>query len=162
MPKVSICISEELLEKAKKELKKIKGKNHLVVKKLEAIIAAYSCGSEKVAEVYGVTRETLCSWVNHFQKSGVEKLKAPSERRRKTILSDSDRAVVKKLVEEDSQITLKVLGQKVFELCGKKISKSSLHRELGKVGFAHVKPRPQHYKQDLKQVEEFKKKSMKS
>jgi hypothetical protein len=50
---------------------------------------------------------TLRSRVNRFLESRFDKLKAPPSRTRKTILNDSDRAVVKKIIEENSQVTIK-------------------------------------------------------
>jgi hypothetical protein len=53
--------------------------------------------------------------------------------------------------------------QKVQEICGKKISSSSMHREMQKLKYFHITPRPQHYKQDKdkEKVETFKKTSPK-
>ncbi|MDR1333082.1 MAG: winged helix-turn-helix domain-containing protein [Holosporales bacterium] len=52
--------------------------------------------------------------------------------------------------------------QKVQEICGKKISRSSMHREMQKLKYSYITPRPQHYKQDKEKVETFKKTSMRN
>jgi transposase len=86
----------------------------------------------------------------------LEHLKAPPNRHRKSILDDSDREVLKSFIEENSQVTINFLVQKILEIRGKKIGKSSMHREIQKMEC------PQHYKQDSDKVSTFKKTSKKS
>jgi transposase len=154
-------VSEELLKSAQKELKKI-GKNALIVRKLEAIIAACRYGLTEVAKIYGITHTTLLFWIKNFQKSGLEHLKAPPNRHRKSILDDSDRVVLKNILEENHQVTINFLVHKASEILGKKIGKSAMHKEIQKMEFSHITPRPQHYKQDQEKVAAFKKTSMKA
>ena len=161
MSRKSSYLNDELLESAQIELKKL-GKNALIARKLEAIIAACRYGISLVAKIYGITRTTLLFWIKNFQSTKLENLKAPPSRRRKTILNDSDRAIIKKIIEENPQVTIDFLVQKTLELCGKKISKSSMHREIQKMRYSYITPRPQHYKQDKVKVEAFKKKLTKS
>jgi transposase len=52
--------------------------------------------------------------------------------------------------------------QKAEEICGKKISKSSMYREIQKMRYSYITPHPQHYKQDKDKVEAFKKTSTRS
>ncbi|MDR2268459.1 MAG: winged helix-turn-helix domain-containing protein [Holosporaceae bacterium] len=161
MSRKSLLLSQELAESAKLELKKLGG-NALVARKLEAIIAACSHGITEVAKVFDITHMTLRSWNTRFLESRCEQLKAPQSRRRKSILNDSDRVIIKKIIDENSQVTINFLVQKVCEICGKKISKSSMHREIQKMKYSYITPRPQHYKQDKEKVDTFKKTSMKS
>lgn len=159
--KKSIYISEEVCELAKISLKKL-GKDTLISRKLEAIIAACKYGITEVAKIYDVTYKTLRLWIKIFKESGIDSLKAPANRHRKSILDDSDREVLKKLIEGNPQVTLNFLVQKVQEICKKKISMTSMHRELRKMKYSHITPRPQHYKQDKEKVDAFKKTSIKN
>ena len=158
MSRKSSYISEELQKEAQKELKKL-GNNALIKRKLEAIIAACKYGITEVAKVYDITRTTLLFWIKNFKATKLENLKAPPNRHRKSILNDLNRDVIKKIIEENPQVTINFLVQKVLELFGKKISKSSMHTELKKMKYSHVTPRPQHYKQDKEKVDAFKKTS---
>jgi len=160
MSRRSSYLSDELLQSAQIELRKL-GKDALIARKLEAIIAACSHGITAVAQIYNVTHKTLTFWIKNFQATKLENLKAPPNRHRKSILDDSDRDVIKKIVEENPQVTLNFLVQKVLEICKKKISRTSMHREIKKMEFSHITPRPQHYKQDKEKVETFKKTSKK-
>jgi len=161
MSRRSSYLSEELLESAQIELKKLGG-NALIARKLEAIIAACKHGITQVAKVYGVTRTTVLFWIKNFLSTKLENLKAPPSRRRKTILNDLDRDVIRKIVDENPQVTINFLIRKVLEICGKKISKTSMHREIQKMRYSYITPRPQHYKQDKTKVDAFKKTSTKN
>jgi transposase len=147
MSRKSALLSEELAESAKLKLRKMGG-NALVARKLEAIIAACSYGITEVAKIYDVTHKTLTFWIKNYLSSGLENLKAPATRCRKSILNDSDRAIIKEIVDKNSQVTIDFMVQKVLEICGKKISRSSMHREMQKLRYSYITPRPQHYKQD--------------
>jgi transposase len=161
MSRKSLLLSQELAESAKLELKKL-GCNTLVARKLEAIIAACSCGITEVAKVFNIRHMTLRSWIKRFSESRLEQLKAPPSRKRKSILNDSDRAIISGIIDGDSQITIDFMAQKLQEICGKKISRSSMHREMQKLKYSCIMPRPQHYKQDKENVETLKKTSIKS
>jgi transposase len=161
MSRKSLLLSQELAESAKLELKKLGG-NALVARKLEAIVAACSHGITEVAKVFNIRHMTLRSWIKRFLESRIEQLKAPSSRKRKSILNDSDRMAIKKIIDENSQVTIDFMVHKVREICGKNISRSSMHREIQKLKYSYVTPRPQHYKQDKEKVEAFKKISTRS
>ena len=160
MSRKSRYVSDELLESASEELKKL-CKDALIARKLEAIIAACKYGISEVAKIYNITHKTLLSWIKNFKATKLDNLKAPPNRHRKSILNESDREIIKKIIEVNPQVTINFLVQKTLELCGKKISKSSMHRELKKMKYSHITPRPQHYKQDKEKVDTFKKRSKK-
>lgn len=157
----SSYVSVELLESAEKELKKL-GKDALVARKLEAIIASCKHNITEVAKVYDITRTTLLFWIKNFQSTKLDNLKAPPNRHRKSILNDSDRATLKGIIDGNPMVTINFLTQKALELCGKKISKSSMHREIKKMAYSHITPRPQHHKQHKSKMDTFKKTSTKS
>lgn len=156
MSRKSELLDEKVEQSARLALKKC-SKERLVTKKLEAIIAACKYGISYVARVYDVTDTTLRSWIRRFREDQMERLKAPANRHRKSILNNSDRAVISGLIEQNSQLTGAILRQKILEICGKKISQATIYRELKKLGYSHITPRPQHYKQDKTKVEDFKK-----
>jgi transposase len=161
MSRKSSYLDDELLRSAQEELRKL-GKEVLIARKLSAIIAACQYSITEVAKIYNITRKTLLFWIKNFRDSKLEHLKAPPNRHRKSILDDSDRVILKNIIEENSQVTINFLVQKILEIRGKKIGKSSMHREIKRIGFSHITPRPQHYKQDLEKVKTFKKTSKKS
>jgi transposase len=76
-------------------------------------------------------------------------------------LNDKDRAVIADLVGKNLQLTGEVLCRKVLEICSKKVSPATMYRELVKIGYSHITPRPRHYKQDKEKVAAFKKTSTK-
>jgi transposase len=160
MSRKSSLLSEEVERSARIVLKEC-SKEKLVVKKLEAIIATCKYGISCVARVYDITDATLRSWIKRFCEDRTERLKAPANRHRKSILNDNDRAVIADLVGKNPQLTGEALCRKVLEICGKKVSSATMYRELGKIGYSHITPWPQHYKQDPEKVETFKKTSTK-
>jgi transposase-like protein len=111
MSRKSSYASVELEESARVELKKLGG-SALVSRKLEAIIAACEYSISEVAKIYGITRKTLLFWIKNFQETRIENLKAPPSRRRKSVLNDSDRAILKEIIENDSQVAVDFFGQK--------------------------------------------------
>lgn len=161
MSKKSGYLSAELLESAQVELKKL-CKDALIARKLGAIISACKYGITEVAKVYGITRKTLLFWIKNFLSTKLENLKAPPTRRRKTILNDLDREAIKQIVAKNPQVTINFLVQKAQEICKKKVSYSTMLREIKKMRYSYITPRPQHYKQDEVKVESFKKTSTKN
>jgi transposase len=154
---VSKLLDDSVVEVAKKSLK-TRGKSALLARKLQAVIAAKEHGISQVALIYGISRTTLTSWIKHIKSGELNKLEAPPERKRKNKLGDEQRQKIAKWIEEDSQLTImevKLKIEKEFELI---IGKSTVHRELKKMGLSYITPRPKHFKQDETQVAEFKKK----
>jgi transposase len=148
-------------EKAKSELKKI-GKTALISRKLEAVIAAKKHSISQVAKIYGITRTTLTSWAKHIKNGQIEKFKAPAERKRKNKLNDIQRDQILEWIKGDSQLTIKSIRIKIQKIFNIEISKSTVHREIQKLNYSYIKPRPKHFKQDKEKVMEYKKKLMKS
>ena len=64
MTRVSKLLDEQVVNFAKAALKKI-GKNALLARKLEAVIAAGNHGITVVAKVYDISRTTLTEWIKH-------------------------------------------------------------------------------------------------
>jgi transposase len=154
---VSRLLEDGVVLLAKKELKRL-GRNGLVARKLEAVISAKKHGIKKVAEVYDISRTSLTSWIKHLRNGNIERLQAPPERRKKSILNEDQRAIIKSWINDDSQLTIDMVQAKIEESFVLRISRATTHREMKKLDFAYITPRPRHFKQDPNQVAEFKKK----
>lgn len=157
MASFSKLLDDQVVEKAKNQLKEI-GKTALMSRKLEAVISAHKHGISQVAKVYDITRTTLTSWVKHIKNNSMEKLNAPTERKKKSKLNDSQRQIILEWIKADSQLTIKAIRIKIEESFDVELSKSTVHREIKKLNYSYIKPRPQHFKQDQIKVAEFKKK----
>jgi transposase len=64
---------------------------------------------------------------------------------------------VKQWIEQDSSMTGKSLMIKIKDELGIKIEKSAVNNLIHRLGFAHITPRPKHYKKDDTKAAEFKK-----
>jgi len=100
----------------------------------------------------------LRRWIKHLRDGNPEKLIAPASRKRKNKLNDEQRKEIREWIKENSQLTIKAIRIKIEERFGIVIGKSTVHREIKKLNYSYITPRPQHYKQDTTKVEEFKKK----
>ncbi len=154
---VSKLLEDDVVEYAIKHLKKI-GKDALLGRKLQAVISAKQHGISKVAEVYDISRTTLTSWIKHIRNGALDKLKAPPERKKKSILNDEQRKVIGSWIKQGSQLTIDMVHQKIKEQFALDIGRSTVHREMKKLGLSYITPRPKHFKQKADQVSEFKKK----
>ncbi|OAM06106.1 MAG: hypothetical protein TV41_04395 [Wolbachia endosymbiont of Dactylopius coccus] len=76
----------------------------------------------------------------------------------KHIKLKSTRAI-ERWIEENPNITIKEAKIRILEEFGLNMGKSTVHREMQKMKFSYITPRPVHYKQDKESQEEFKKKS---
>ncbi len=157
MTSSSKLLDDAVVEKAKIALKKI-GKSALSARKLEAVIAARKHGITEVAKVYGITRTTLTSWVKLIKQDKIERLNAPPERKRNSKLNDDQRRQILEWIKANSQLTINAIKIKIEQIFTVSLSKSTVHREIQKLGYSYIKPRSKHFKQDPNQVSEFKKK----
>lgn len=154
---VSKLLEDYVVEYAIQALKEM-GKDALLGRKLQAVISAKKHGISKVAEVYDISRTTLTSWIKHLRNGALDKLKAPPERKKKTILNNEQRKKIKCWIEQNSQITIDQVHERIQEEFQLKIGRSTVHREMQKLGLSYITPRPKHFKQNADQVTEFKKK----
>ena len=158
MANVSKLLDEEVVKLAKRELRKI-GSYGYVSKKLNAVIAASKHGITEVAKIYDISRTTLTAWIKYVKTNAIDKLSAPKSRHRPTKLRSGQMEIIKEWIESDPSITIKSLQIRVEETFKVTLGRSTIHRIMKKLRFSYITPRPQHYKQDPKLVEEFKKKS---
>jgi transposase len=159
MARISNAVSDKVYDEVVAALLEC-GKKGDISWKLQAIKSAKEYGIKRVSEIFAISRVSLNKWISAFTKYGVEGLRSKTHQRgRHSILSVSEQAKVREMVEENSSITLKELELKIGKLFHKKIGKSALHNLLKKEKFSHITPRPRHYKQNKNLHEEFKKKS---
>lgn len=156
MASYSKLLDDQVVERAKSQLKII-GKAGLMARKLNAVIAAKKHGISEVAKIYNITRTTLTSWIKHIKNDAIEKLKAPPERKKKSKINDLQRQQILEWIKANSQLTIKAIRIRIEESFDIKISKSTVHREIQKLNYSYIKPRPRHFKQDQIKVDEFKK-----
>lgn len=158
MSGISKAISEELYNKVVEELRTC-GRQGDVSRKLQAIKSAKEHDITLVAKIYGVSRLSIMNWIKDFESMGVEGLKIKEGRGRKAIVNSEEEEVIRKWLEKDNTITIKVLKLRIEEELGKKIGKTATHDLMKKLGFSYITPRPKHYKQVKEKQVEFKKKS---
>lgn len=154
----SKLLDEKVVNLAKEMLKKVRN-NAYVSKKLQAVIAAKKYSISEVARVWCISRTALTEWIKHLKFGRVERLFVPPERRKKSILNQSQRKQIEMWVEKNPNITIKEVRLKIQKEFALNISKSTVHSEVQKMKFSYITPRPVHHKQDKNKQEEYKKKS---
>lgn len=157
MPKQSKLLNDEVVASAERALK-VMGKNALLAKKLEAVIAAKKHGITLVSKVYSLSRTTLTEWIKHVRNDTLERLQAPPERKRKNKIDSNQSNQMKEWITQNPQLTLEAIKLKLQSNYGLVVSLSTIQRALKKMKYSYITPRPQHVKQDIQKVEEFKKK----
>jgi transposase len=151
-------ITKEIYDKASKRLKTINKISRAGIR-LQAIVSAKTHGVGVAARVFGVSQNTLRAWVKSFVNEDIVGLDYKSGRGRKSALLNSYLEVVAKLVQDDCNITLNQIVQKLLETHNVITSKSAVHRALHKLNLSYITPRPVHHKQKIETHHEFKKKS---
>ena len=154
----SKSLDEKVVNLAKEILKKVRN-NAYVSKKIQAVITAKKYSISEVARVWYISRTVLTEWIKHLKFGREERLFAPPERRRKSILNNIQRKQIEMWVKESPNITIKEVRLKIQKEFALNISKSTVHSEVKKMKFSYITPRPVHHKQDKNKQEEYKKKS---
>lgn len=157
MARRSKLLTPEVVKQAQIGLESL-GHQGKIALKLKAIVAAQKHGLTTVADVFGTTKATLISWIKRLEES-VEYLNVQSGRGRKSLLTSKEEATVKDWLFQDSQLTIDHLKLRIEQKLGKRLGRSTVHRLMKKLSFSYITPRPRHYKQDTKILEEAKKKS---
>lgn len=158
MARSSKLLTNEVVTLAESKLKEL-GRSGAVAIKLRAIVAANNYGITAVAKVFGTTKATLISWIKSVKNDSLEQLTVQEGRGRKYPLTPIQEDKVRNWIEEDSQITIDKLKQKIMNEFNLNISRSSVHRIMKSLKFSYITARPKHYKQDTSALPEAKKKS---
>ncbi len=153
----SKLLDEKVVESAKEMLKKVRN-NAYVAKKLNAVIAAKKHSITAVAKICCISRKAITTWIKHIKFGREEKLFSPPQCRRKTILNQSQLEQIEVWIEENPNITIREMRIRIQERFGLNISKSTIHRNMQRMKFSYITPRPVHSGQDKNKQEEFKKK----
>jgi transposase len=148
-------ITESLVEQAKCDLKSI-GSKGVVANRLQAIISGQKHGIKKVCEVLDINRSTVNEWMNNYKAKGMDGLANACKPSRAKLGGDHG-ATLGQWVKEKPNSTLKELVLRCASELGVTVGKSSIHRALVKLGFAHITGRKKHYKSNVEAQEEFKK-----
>ena len=143
MARTSKLLTKEVVESAKSKLKDI-GKTGEIAIKLRAIIAADKHNITYVAKVFGTTKATLISWIKAVKEESLELLTVQSGRGRKSPLTNVQESMVRKWIDEDSQITIDQLKLEIMSKLGVDISRSSVHRIMKKLKFSYIIPSPKY------------------
>lgn len=151
-------MTKELYTLAVNNLKGLSQDNRAAIR-LRAIVSTYEQGVNVVAKVFGVSGNTIRNWLKAFFKEGMTGLEYKIGRGRKNKLSDHNLQEIAKLVQENPNLTIAAILQKLKQDHGVLSSKSGVHRALHKLRLSYITPRPVHYKQDKRLGVEFKKKS---
>ena len=158
MARKSKAISDALYDQAKKSLKEM-GRSGEAGRRLQAIISAKTKGITAVSEVYGITRTTLMSWIRKFEKESTQGLSIKAGRGRKTKIGSESEPEIRKMIQENPNITIDELRIKITQKFGVTLGRSTVHRLMKKLSFSYITPRPRHYKSNVSLQEDFKKKS---
>lgn len=143
----------------KQAVKDLKGliQNNRAAIRLRAIASAKTEGVNVVAKVFGVTTNTIRSWVKAYAKDGLSGLDYKPGRGRKGKLQDEHLQAIRGWVDKNCNMTIAEIVDRIKEKYGIETSKSAVHRVLQKLDLSYITPRPIHYKQDKRKSPEFKK-----
>jgi len=152
----------ELAERAQKDLDRLdRGK---AVRKLRAILSAAKHPVATVAEITGVTPQTLCRWVASYRKEGLAGLYPKPKRPKPSKLTEGQKAAVRAWLEggktaggKDTHWTLERLRQAIGEEFGVALGVNAIWVWLRKEGWRHKAPRPRHCGADGQAQADFKK-----
>lgn len=127
MAQISKLLTEDLVAKAKSNLKQL-GRYGSIAIKLQIIISAKEHGITDVCRVHGISRTTLTDWIKRFSQEEVNALANKTKKPRSPLSEHLD--TLKKWVEEDSNITARELVLRIEEKLKVQISMSSVYRLL--------------------------------
>ncbi len=153
-------ITESIFARAKLALKQMQEVNSRESTRLKAIISAWNHGITLASKILEISPKTIREWAKRFSLEGIKGLRYKPGRGRRPHVDTSKRVIIKGWLKKDPSTTLKELVIKVKDNFDVTTSISALHRTLKKLGVAYITPRPIHYKQNKKDRNEFKKKSI--
>ena len=129
--------------------------------KLKAVISAYDNGIKKVSEVFNVHPTSIHRWAKQVSNNDIDSLVNDSKHKDGIKLKQLHKEEIKKWLNKDPNISILWVKENLKKRFDLEVSKSTIHRAMKSVGFSYITPRKNHYKQDKKLTEAFKKKSSK-
>lgn len=154
----SKVITESLYNSLERSSKEI-GQYFVIAHRANIIKLSYKHGVSKVADMFSISRSTIYFWANSFKREGLEGLKNKSKHQGGLLLKDIHRKTVKEMLQTSPSLTIKEVGIKLEKKFNLRVSKSSIHLLMKDCGFSYITSRPQHYKQNQDELNEFKKNS---
>jgi transposase len=159
MPKT--IISKDTYLAASQELKKLKIEGTLF-RKLQAVKLAYEHSIKETAEFLNIFPVSIRNWAKLINNGQIDDLKIASKHKEGMKLKLIHKSNIKKWLSSDPNLTIEAVRLKLETKYQLIVSKSTVHRAMKDNGFSYITPRQNHYKQDKKITEDFKKKSTQS
>ena len=144
MPKT--IINKEIYNKAKNGLMQLKSKG-AAANKLKAIMAAYNHGSKKVSQILDVDITSIYKWTIKLDKEGYKSLINKAKHQEGIKLKNIHKEKIKKWLEQDPNISIIAVKEKIKNRFNIDVSRSTVHRAMKDSGFSYITPRKNHYKQ---------------
>ena len=148
-------ISDDLYAQAQIDLKKYKKDTREGIR-LRAIISSKIHGIYATSRGIGRCVGTVTEWIKRYRDTG--SLNYSPGRGGKKILQLKHGEAIKNWLSLDPGLTVKEIMKRLEEELGVMIKKSALHNYIKSAGFSYITPRPKHYKQRPREVDDFKKK----
>ena len=162
MARPKSILTEDLIQRADRDLKKIKG--GIIAVKLQAIISSYKYPVATVACIIGVSTATIYNWIVRYRKYGIEGLKNKPRGHYPSKLSQQQKEIIfkwlKDAVSPDGKPIVWTIGKlqkSVEEVFGVSLSHTPVWKMIRRMGFSLKRPRPRHRKSNPQMEEEFKK-----
>lgn len=155
MPKT--IINKAIYEKAKNGLIQLQSQG-TAANKLKAIMASYKHGAKKVSEIFDIDITSIHKWTVKLERDGYKALINKAKHKGGIKLYQIHKDRIKKWLEKDPNSSIDQIHEKVKTYFNLDVSRSTVHRAMKSVGFSYITPRQNHYKQDKKATEDFKKK----
>ena len=151
-------INDKIAKKAKLSLMRLKS-HGTTANKLKALIAANKHGVKKVSEIFNVGRTSIYRWADELNKEGFKYMINDSKHHEGIKLKDCHKSEINKWLNKDPNLSILTVKNKLLKEFDLIVSKSTVHRAMKSCGFSYITPRKNHYKQDKKEVDIFKKNS---
>jgi len=155
---------KNLAERAQSDLEIID--NQKIALKLQAIIAMTKHPVETVAEIMGVTAQSIWRWAAVYKENGVEGLYPKPKRPKPSKLTLAQKTETLSWIDtcktakgEHTHWTLERLRHAITEEFGITLGINTIWVWLRKEGRKQKVPRPRHYEADREAQEDFKKTS---
>ena len=162
MARPKSVFTESLAASAKADMKPLK--HCKILQKLQAIVAATSFPIETVAQVIGVTAESIWRWAKAYQKNGLEGLYPQPKKPKPSKLTPAQKDDVLAWIDECKNPagervhwTLERLQYSIMQEFGASLCINSIWVWLRRQNRVLKVPRPQHAKADIQAQEAFKK-----
>ena len=155
---VKTIIDESVHNLAKGYLSKMKNIG-TTANKLKALISSYKHGIKKTAEIFDVHPSSIHRWAKELKENNLDGLINKAKHNDGLKLRKKHKELISSWLGKDPNLTIDNVHSLLRERCNLRVSRSTVHRAMQSVGFSYITPRPKHYKQDTKKIEEFKKKS---